>query len=166
MNRSNNVELTPFRPADLARLGAWLREEHVRQWFPHPDENLDWARATPDGGHQRLIVEDARPVGYIRWAYVPREVLDSIGFADLPADSADIDLLIGERDSTGRGTGSAALELAVAAIRSEGKARLAALTTSVENRRAQESFARCGFAIDREYEPEGFGPCYLMIRPI
>ena len=161
-----NIELAPFQPVDLARLEAWLREEHVRRWFPHPGEILDCARATPVGTHQRLIVEDTRPVGYIRWAYVPREVLDSIGFTDIPPDSADIDLLIGERNNIGRGIGRAALELVVAAIRADGKTSLAALTTSVENRRAQRAFARCGFSIDREYVPEGFGPCYLMIRKI
>ncbi len=159
----DDISLSIFAHDRLEQLSDWLRAEHVRRWFPHTDDMLSWARSVPDNGRQRLIVDDDREIGYIRWTYVPREVLDSVGFEDIPANSADIDLLIGARSDTGRGAGTRALELALAEMREEGIAKLAALTTSVDNHNAHKSFAKAGFEIDREYSPPGFGRCYMMV---
>lgn len=161
-----DVVLTQFPFDRLPVLGQWLEAEHVRRWFPNPDEYLSWASAVPENGRQRLILEGDQAIGYLRWTYVSREILDSVGFEDVAEDSADIDLLIGASDRTGRGFGTRALELAVAEIRAEGIAPLAALTTSVENHVAHKAFAGAGFTIDREYSPEGFGRCYLMVREL
>ena len=51
-------------------------------------------------------------VGYIRWQYVDRETLDSLGLRDIPENSVDADILIGERGDVGKGTGPLALTCA------------------------------------------------------
>lgn len=158
----DDISLSEFRHDQIERLAVWLQAEHVRRWFPHADDMLSWARSVPEDGRQRLILNDDRAIGYLRWTYVSREVLDSVGFEDIPANSADIDLLIGARSDTGRGAGRRALELALVELQREGIANLAALTTSVDNRIAHKAFADAGFRIDREYSPGEFGRCYLM----
>ena len=162
----NDISLSKFKCNQIERLAIWLRAEHVRRWFPDVDDMLRWARSVPENGRQRLILSDDQAIGYIRWTYVSREVLDSVGFEDIPANSADIDLLIGAKSNTGRGAGRRALELALVELRGEGIAKLAALTTSVENQIAYKAFADAGFKIDREYSPGEFGRCYLMVRDL
>ncbi len=162
----NDVALAEFRLDRLPLLMQWLEAEHVRRWFPDPDDVISWAQDVPENGRQRVILEGDRAIGYLRWTYVPREILDAVGLIDIPADSADIDLLIGREERIGRGIGKRALELAVAEIQTEGVARLAALTTSVENHGAHKAFTGAGFHVDREYAPEGFGRCYLMVRDL
>ncbi|MDJ0910847.1 MAG: GNAT family N-acetyltransferase [Woeseiaceae bacterium] len=165
-SRMIDIAIAEFPPDQLSALAGWLEADHVRRWFPDPDDVTSWAQDVPENGRQRIILEGDRAIGYLRWTYVPREILDAVGFDDIPADSADIDLLIGPREGIGRGIGRRALELAVAEIQAEGIAHLAALTTSVDNHGAHRAFAGAGFRIDREYVPEGFGRCYLMVRDL
>ncbi len=162
----SEIALSDFDQTQAERLGTWLQYEHVRRWFPDPSDIVEWACAVPENGRQRLILEGGEAIGYLRWTYVPRDVLDAIGFDHLPADSADIDLFIAAESRTGRGIGGRALELAIAELRQERIATLAALTTSVENTMAQKAFKRAGFQIDCEYSPGQFGPCYLMVRDL
>ena len=159
-----HVALAGFPQDHLPMLAKWLQADHVRRWFPEPDDVVSWARDKPENGRHRLIVEGDQAIGYLRWSYVPRELLDAIGFEDIPENSADIDLLIGRSDRTGRGIGQRALDLTVAELQAEGIAPLAALTTSTENHYAHRAFASAGFRTAREYTPEGFGRCYLMLR--
>jgi len=160
------VSFSEFQPQHLDLLANWLLADHVAPWFPHPEEFVLWATTVPENGRQYVVCVDGHPVGYIRWSYVPREVLDAVGFHDLPSGSADIDLLLGEKDMVGRGIAAELFKLALMNIESEGIATLAALTTSVDNLAAHRAFMRAGFALDREYEVEGFGRCYLMLRSI
>jgi len=160
------VSLSQFKSEHARDLAGWLIADHVAPWFPHPEEYIEWAVNLPDNGRQYVVSVDGHPSGYIRWTYVPREVLDEVGFQDIPSDSADIDLLLGEKSMTGRGIAGEIFRLALAKIQSEGIATLAALTTSVDNMNAHKAFERAGFVIDRVYEPEGFGKCYLMLRSI
>ncbi len=162
----DDIKLSEVQQISIEQLRSWLQAEHVRPWFPSADDVLEWACDIPSNGRHRLIVKGVDAIGYLRWTYVPRHVLDAFGFEDLPSDSADIDLFIGDERSTGRGFGTRALELAIEELRRERIATLAALTTSVENTTAHRAFARAGFRIDRTYTPEDFGPCYLMTRSL
>ena len=162
----SQVRLAEFRADHVSLLRRWLSAEHVREWFPQPNDVIEWAGNVPDTGRQFIAEVDGQAVGYIRWTYVAREILDEIGFNDLPANSADIDLLIGATKYTARGIGPAMLDQALDEIRREGLAELAAVTTSARNTRAQRAFARAGFVFDRQYEPDGFGLCNLMLRSV
>ena len=162
----SQVRLAKFRANHVSLMKQWLSAEHVREWFPEPDDVIEWAENVPETGRQFIAEADGQAVGYIRWTYVARETLDEIGFDDLPANSADIDLLIGATSYTARGIGPAMLNEALDEIRREGLAELAAVTTSVRNTRAQRAFARAGFVFDRQYEPDGFGLCNLMLRSV
>ncbi len=75
-----------------------------------------------------MIACDARPIGYLRWQKVSRETLDNIGLFEIPAGSGDIDILIGETDSVGRGLGPKALSLLIDALRLDESVRLLGLS--------------------------------------
>ena len=160
------VSFEKFDSKHLALLADWLVADHVAPWFPHSNDFVEWAASVPKNGRQYVVCVDGQPVGYLRWSYVSREVLDEVGFQDLPSDSADIDLLLGDKAIIGHGIAEHMFKFALENIRSEGIAELAALTTSVDNLIAHKAFERAGFVVDREYSPGGFGKCYLMLRSI
>ena len=93
---TTGVTLQPFTSAHIATLARWVRQPHVAPWYPEPDANLAWAANPPLGGFQRIIARDAIEVGYVRWQYVDRETLDSLGLRDIPENSVDADILIGD----------------------------------------------------------------------
>jgi aminoglycoside 6'-N-acetyltransferase len=108
------VTLLPFADGAAALLSRWLVAPHVARWYAEPQEHLDWAINPPTGGERALIAADSAQVGYLRWQVVSREVLDSVGLHDIPENSVDIDILIGEEKSVGRGIGPLALQKLVA----------------------------------------------------
>lgn len=130
-------------------------------WFPNREEYLSFARQPPENGGQRVIIANDDPVGYLRWVILSREVLDGAGFPELPTGTADADLLLGAQP--GRGLGVKVLDALAEQLAEQGLPMLV-LTTSVNNTHAQAAFRKAGFEVHREYEPEPFGPCYLMVR--
>ena len=158
-----SVTLQPFTNAHLTTLAHWLRQPHVAPWYPEPDANLAWAAQPPDGGFQRIIARGAAAVGYIRWQYVDRETLDSLGLRDIPENSVDADILIGDPSDIGKGTGPLALRALADELRRDPRVALIGLTTSVDNVHAHRGFERAGFRISRQYDPNSFGLCHLMI---
>ena len=102
----------------------------------------------------------------MRWQHVDRQTLDGLGLYDIPANSVDIDILIGDERATGHGVGPAALQALTATLRRDATVPLLGLTTSVENTRAHRAFEKAGFRISRQYSPAGLGPCHLMIRDL
>jgi len=158
-----NVTLQPFTTGHLTTLAEWLRQPHVALWYPEPAANLAWAEHPPDGGFQRIIARGSAEVGYIRWQYVDRETLDSLGLHDIPENSVDADILIGDLSDVGKGTGPLALEALTDELRRDPRVALIGLTTSVDNVHAHRGFERAGFRISRQYDPNGFGLCHLMI---
>ena len=160
---SEQVELTVFNSTHRDLLERWLAAPHVAPWYPEPAENIAWALSPPLGGEHALIVTRGKPVGYIRWQLVSRTTLDSVGLFEIPANSADVDLLIGEPAFVGHGIGPCALQLLTEALRARGDVPLIGLTTSVHNHAARRAFETSGFRVSREYAPSGYGLCYLMV---
>lgn len=158
-----SVTLQPFTPAHLALLEKWVRQPHVAPWYPEPDANMVWAANPPARGYQRIIANGASEVGYIRWQYVDRETLDSLGLHEIPANSVDADILIGEVGNIGKGVGPLALEALANEVRKDPDVPLIGLTTSVNNIHAHRGFEKAGFRIARQYDPNGLGVCHLML---
>lgn len=158
--------LQPLLTQHLMLLERWLKQPHVAPWYPLPERDLQLARNPPDHGSHALLVQAGHPVGYIRWQHVDRQTLDELGLFDIPANSVDIDLLLGETAYLGRGIGPAALNDLAAQLKQEGNVPLLGLTTSVNNHRAHRAFAKAGFRISRQYDPNGLGICHLMTRDL
>jgi len=94
---------------------------------------------------------------------VDRETLDSLRLHDIPENSVDADILIGELGDIGKGTGPAALIALADLLRKDPRVALIGLTTSIHNLHAHRGFAKAGFRISRQYDPNGLGQCHLMI---
>ena len=156
------VALRPFQPPHLELLAQWLRQPHVARWFPEPEDNLAWATNPPAGGSHAIIGVGMSPVGYLRWRRVDRDTLDAVGLPEVPANSVDADILIGQEGEVGQGLGPAALMLLVARIRREPTIPLIGLTTDLQNTRAHRAFEKAGFRISRQYEVPVLGRCHLM----
>ena len=133
MSAQPHVTLQRFEPSHLARLDEWVRRPHVAPWYPDPDGNLAWAANPPNGGHQRIIANGAIEVGYLRWQYVDRATLDSLGLHEIQANSVDADILIGEVGDVGKGIGPLALTALANQLRKDPEVALIGLTTSVHN---------------------------------
>lgn len=160
------IALQPFLATHLALLEGWLRRPHVAPWYPDRERDLALASAPPANGSHAVIAEAGRPVGYLRWQHVDRSTLDELGLREIPEGSVDIDVLIGEPSNTGRGIGPQALDLLAARFLPDPGVAVLGLTTSVENVRAHRAFRRAGFEFSRQYDPNGFGLCHLMIRDL
>jgi len=158
--------LAPFLPAHLPLLASWLERPHVAAWYPTPDRDMQIATSPPAGGSHAVIVSGGEPVGYMRWQHVDRETLDELGLHEIPANSVDADILLGDAQSTGKGIVPAALSALAAELLRDPEVPMIGLTTSIYNTRAHRAFARAGFAIARQYDPNGLGPCHLMIRDL
>ena len=163
---SPTVALQPFQPAHLEILAVWLRQPHVARWFPEPEANLAWAKNPPAGASQAIIVWDGVDVGYVRWQHVDRRTLDALGLPEIPANSVDVDILLGSEGSVGKGLGPAALTVVADQIRRDPTVALMGLTTSIANTRAHRAFEKAGFSIARQYDPNGRGLCHLMLRDL
>lgn len=163
---ASDVTLLPFAPGDAAKLSRWLRAPHVAQWYPEPQEHLDWALCPSVGGERAVIAASGVCVGYLRWQVVSREILDSVGLEEIPVNSVDIDILIGEASYVGRGIGPIALQLLIEHLRENASIPLLGLTTSVHNHAAQRAYRKVGFKELREYDPPGYGRCLLMVMSL
>lgn len=155
------VLLQPFDARRSPLLARWLSQPHVSPWYPDPAEHVAWAVNPPEGGDRAFIVADGAPVGYIRWQVATRDLLDSVGLAEVPAGSVDVDILIGESNCVAKGIGPAALGLLVARLGEN--VPLIGLTTSIRNVVAQRAFYKAGFRTLRQYSPPGYGECLLMV---
>jgi aminoglycoside 6'-N-acetyltransferase len=160
---STIASLRPFRPEHLDVLSAWLAEPHVARWYPEPEANLLWAANPPSGGSQAVIAAGDANVGYLRWQRVDRSTLDALGLYEIPANSVDADILLGNAMNMGKAIGVAALQALTAEIRRDPTVPLIGLTTSVANVHAHRAFKKAGFRIARQYDPNGLGPCHLMV---
>jgi aminoglycoside 6'-N-acetyltransferase len=156
------VTLRPFAASDVPQLVRWLREAHVAPWYRRPEEDVRWATNPPPGGAQAIIARGASGLGYLRWQRVDRATLDRLGLPEVPDNSVDADIVLGE-GAVGRGVGPAALRVLATELCRDPAVPLIGLTTELGNARAHRAFARAGFRIARQYEAPVLGRCHLMV---
>ena len=160
------VTIEPFGRQHIELLIAWLARPHVARWFGDPGDHVAWARSPPPGGSHAIIAVAGLPVGYLRWQRVCRETLDTLGLSEIPENSVDVDLFLGERSWLGKGIGPKALALLLALLRDDASIALVGVSTSVENVSARRAFEKAGFRVSRQYSPPRFGACYLLLASL
>lgn len=165
-NKPMNIVLKPFERRDLELLKRWLTTPHVQPWYPDPARDIGIATTQPPGGLHALIAVGGVSVGYMRWQYVGREMLDELGLQTIPANSVDIDILIGEESQTGKGVGPKALELIAREFLADPRVPMLGLTSSTRNFKAQRAFSKAAFSVLLQYDPTGHDLCHLMVRDL
>jgi len=156
------IELSLFRSSEIKVLAKWLAQGHVKLWYPEPDANIEWARKPPEDAGHYLIEVNNESVGYIRWQIVSRETLDDIGLHQVPGNSADVDILIGEQSRISKGVGPIALNLLAEKLKARGDIPTIGLTSAKENIYAHAAFRKAGYVETAEYVPDGYGRCILF----
>jgi RimJ/RimL family protein N-acetyltransferase len=158
------VHLRDFTSADLSLLETWLARPHVSAFWPEPEWHLTTARDLPTRYRHAVIELEGAPIGYLRWAYCPRDVLDRVGFPELPENCVDVDILIGEEAACGRGVGPRALQKLLTVLDADPSVPLVSMITAVVNQRAIRAYEKSGFRAYREVQEKGVGPCLVMVR--
>ena len=155
------VRLTTFDPSrDLPLVEAWLHRPHVARWWGDPERALSAVRQHPLAAHA-IILADARPVGYLCWQEPPGEELAAAGLSDLPGGLVDVDILIGEPASLGRGVGPTALSQLLAKLRADGVPAVG-LCADATNYRALKAYEKAGFRRFRDFYEAGQHMRYLI----
>jgi RimJ/RimL family protein N-acetyltransferase len=162
---------------DLALLAGWIGQPHVKRWFPEPATvaavELEYGgQLRGDDRIRVFIVElDGRPAGMIQ-AYRVEDFRDDAesSTADWDAEGCvGIDYLIGEADLTGRGLGTAMIELFIETVlRGLFPGAIAVVADPEPANLASISALRgLGFREHRIVREGGFGrPVQLMRRPL
>jgi RimJ/RimL family protein N-acetyltransferase len=165
--------------ADYALVSRWRSEPHVHAWWDPDDppptpadaEAQYGARARGEEPTTPCIVElDGSPVGYLqfyRWGSWP-DADDELDIrAD--ADTYGIDLFIGVPNLVNRGLGTRLVRLVCTYLETELSASCIALTTEIDNVRAQRAYEKAGFrkvrqVLDTDTRDGERVRCWLMER--
>jgi aminoglycoside 6'-N-acetyltransferase len=135
----------------------------VSRWWGDPEAALDFIDGHASGLHA-IICVDGRAVGYICWQPISTEEKMAAGLIDLPEQHIDIDLLIGEPGSLGKGIGSGALCLLVDRLVEQG-VRSIGLGADEANSRALRASEKAGFHPYAHFIEDGRRMCYLLRLP-
>ena len=153
------IGFRPLEEADLPQVEAWLRTEHVAEWWRDPLEiAVEKRQAALEGRRDvehYVILEDERPVGMIQTYRVSDhpEWRELIG---VEPEATGVDLFIGEPDAVGRGLGPEILrEFARTVIFARPETTAAVATVEEANRRSWRAFEKAGFRHVRNVEEDG-----------
>jgi RimJ/RimL family protein N-acetyltransferase len=159
------IRFRPLEESDLPQVEAWLRAEHVAEWWRDPLEiALEKRREALEGRREvehYAILEDGRPVGLIQ----TYRVADHPEWGELVGaepEAAGVDLFVGEPDAVGRGLGAEILrEFARTVVFSGTETTAVVATVEEANRRSWRAFEKAGFRHVRDVEEDGL-PHRLM----
>lgn len=165
MNPSGNapIELVAPTEADAQLVDRWLHADHVRRWWGEPRENSRLLQNLPTGSHRMLIKANSRRVGLIQWQHPSREELDEAGLQDVPTSVIDIDIMVGEPEYTGRGIGTAAIQIVKERALADEAVSYLIAATRIDNVASLRAFEKAGFTVDREFDDPISDRCVLMV---
>jgi aminoglycoside 6'-N-acetyltransferase len=159
------IRFRPLEDADLPQVEAWLRTEHVAEWWRDPLEIAAEKRQAALEGRRDVehyvILEDERPVGMIQ-TYRVGDYPEWGELVGAEPEAAGVDLFVGEPDAVGRGLGPEILrEFARAVVFARPETTAAVATVEEANTRSWRAFERAGFTHVRDVEEDGL-PHRLM----
>jgi aminoglycoside 6'-N-acetyltransferase len=156
------IRFRPLEESDLPRVEAWLRAEHVAEWWRDPLEiALEKRREGRREVEHYVILENGRSVGLIQ----TYRVADHSEWGDLVGaepEAAGVDLFVGEPDAVGRGLGPEVLrEFARTVVFSRPETTAVVATVEEANHRSWRAFEKAGFRHVRDVKEDGL-PHRLM----
>jgi len=159
------IAFRPLEESDLPQVEAWLRTEHVAQWWRDPLEiAVEKRRAAIEGRRDvehYVILVDEQPVGMIQ-TYLVADHPDWGELVGAEPEAAGVDLFVGEAAAVGRGLGPEILrEFARSVVFARPETTAAVATVEEANRRSWRAFEKAGFRRVRDVEEDGL-PHRLM----
>jgi aminoglycoside 6'-N-acetyltransferase len=159
------IGFRPLGESDLPQVEAWLRAEHVAEWWRDPLEiALEKRREALEGRREvehYVILEEDRAVGLIQ----TYRVGDHPEWGELVGaepEAAGVDLLLGAPHAVGRGLGPEILrEFARTIVFARLETTALVATVEEANRRSWRAFEKAGFRHVRDVEEDGL-PHRLM----
>ena len=155
------IAFRPLARSDFPLLHRWLHEPHVLQWWREPLDLADLeAKYGPaiDGrepAYVFVIEYQDQPAGWIQW-YRWRDFPDHAQKLGAGADSAGIDLAIGEERLIGVGLGPAAIRAFITDVVSVDPAMRSVVTDpETNNQRSLRAFVKAGFRVTKTVRLEG-----------
>lgn len=144
--------LRSLQRGDLTLLWRWLARPHVARFFREPaDAVAVGARYAPrisglSPTFMYVIEHAGRPVGFLQW-FRWRDYPEHAARVGAPADSAGLDLALGEPELLGQGLGPRALRLAVERlIFADPEIASCVVDPEQGNPRSLRAFEKAGFA--------------------
>jgi aminoglycoside 6'-N-acetyltransferase len=160
---NHRIILSPFdAKTQTVVLQKWLHLAHVACWWLDPQAQLESCLERPAGGDHALICADDSAVGYLRWEPIRPALLVQHEVYEIPSNSVDLDIFIGEVDYLGKGIGPKALDLLATRIADETDAAYLALATSQHNHRAIRAYEKLWFKLVKNFDDDRYGPAQLM----
>lgn len=141
----STLTLRPATIRDLATLQHWDEQPHVVE----SDPNDDWAwetelPRTPDWREQLMAELDGRPIGFVQIIDPQREESHYWG-EDVPPNLRAIDIWIGELGDTGKGYGTAMMQLALERCFADPAVTAVLIDPLASNTAAHRFYERLGF---------------------
>lgn len=163
------IEFLPLPKSDLPLVREWLSHEHVRLWWPDPQESLagyEAALSGDDPADLYLILLDGRRIGLIQ-TYLAADHPEWEAVVQVGKGVAGVDVLIGEPEMVGQGLGPQVLAEFVNTVvfaRSDTHACIA--TVEEANTRSWRAFEKAGFRHVRDVveETDGIGVPHRLMR--
>jgi len=153
------IRFRPLEESDLPQVDAWLRAEHVAEWWRDPVEIAVAKRQAALEGRRQVehyvILENERPLGIIQ-TYLVSDYPDWGRLIGAEPEAAGVDLFVGEPDAVGRGLGPEILrEFARTVVFSSPETTAAVATVEQANTRSWRAFEKAGFRHVRDVEEDG-----------
>lgn len=138
------VTFVPVTDEHRAMLENWLQQQHWREWWGDPEEELRLIYAVEDGEHEPyLACLEGKPVAYIQ-AWWPSQHPDLAWQHHMPMTTRGIDISIGDAENLGKGLGPLILKHFAAKLFAEGATRLV-IDPDLKNERAITAYMKAGF---------------------
>ena len=164
MNQKINLCLREARPDDWLILRTWITRPEIQKWWGSPNSveaEIRIVFETPSA-IARIIEHAGVPIGYCH-------AIDATHWGDqlpdgVPPGTWDIDLVVAEPASRGKGFGGIALDLLADEVFSTTLALALGVVVSVRNEHAVRAYERAGFKWLRVWQDPEFGAAWFMLR--
>ena len=146
-----NLRFDPLDTSHFEMLGQWLAQPHVRQWWGHPDEEMELIREGFDNGEVEAFVAqvDGQPVAYVQ-SWRPANY-DEVAWSGLVGDGTiGVDIFIGPTEAVGKGFGALIVEAFARKLLAEGAPRVI-IDPDAENEGAIRAYTKAGFVPFRRW---------------
>jgi len=155
LNPNLNLNLTslglrPFDDSDLEQFKVWLKKEHVKKWFEHPDSwihEIEHRKDEFDFVHHFILEADGQPVGFCQYYDYSRGGENWHNDTDI-TDTYSIDYMIGEEGFLRKGLATKMIALLEERIKRETKARKIIVRPEKENAVSRKTLFSAGYQYD------------------